>query len=169
MPGPQAGPRGANAGERTSCCPYLREKPDSVTSACPGRSLPSPHADVSVSASARTHTHAHAHTRTHTRARAHTHTHTVRDQLRVGCGHWSLHIQLPGNVISPFCSSLSSSVRWESQSPWHRTALFMVDLTIIHDNPDLEAGSMSVLLCKAKAQEISMTCPRAQGVVAVGA
>lgn len=157
MPGPQAGPRGANAGERASCSPYLREKPDSVTSACPGRSLPSPHADVSV----------HTHTHMHTRTRAHTH--TVWDQLRVGCGHWSLHIQGPGNVISPLCSSLSSSVRWESRSPWHRTALLTVDLTIIHDNPDLEAGSMSVLLCKAKAQEISVTCPRAQGVVAVGA
>lgn len=47
--------------------------------------------------------------------------------------------------------------------------LLTVDLTTTHDNPDLEAGSMSVLLRKTKAQEILVTCSRAEGVVAVGA
>ena len=111
-----------------------------------------------------------------THARTHTHTHTHcgisagwDTSGQPGCGHWSLRIQGSWERNFTILQLPFFVYTRESQSPWHRTVLLTVDLTTTHDNPDLEAGSMSVLLCKAKAQEISVTCSRAQGVVAVGA
>ena len=115
-------------------------------------------------ARARTHAHTHTHTHTHCGISAGWDT-----SGQPGCGHWSLRIQGSWERNFTILQLPFFVCTWESQSPWHRTVLLTVDLTTTHDNPDLEAGSMSVRLCKAKAQEISVTCSRAQGVVAVGA
>ena len=135
-----------------------------IQSPQPAQGGASPPPCIRECAPALTHAHTHTHTHTHCGISAGWDT-----SGQPGCGHWSLRIQGSWERNFTILQLPFFVYTRESQSPWHRTVLLTVDLTTTHDNPDLEAGSMSVLLCKAKAQEISVTCSRAQGVVAVGA